>query len=382
MLDSRQFSVAFSQRDVCIYFISMYFAPVILLNSINRYIHSRKGLTNIFSKTCYANLNTRLIVGRAIEAPWKILFIGSDEFSLESLKGLDHESKNGQFIKNLEVATSMKTKANVVQRYAERNLMKIHNWPPKIQKYEFDLGIVVSFGQLIPENVISLFPLGILNVHASILPRWRGAAPIVYAIMNGDEQAGVTVMEVKPHKFDIGGILKQATLPLNPHATFSHVRNELAHLGSKLLLECIKELPENLCNIQKQPKEGITYAPRVLPSLSVVQWNEMSSVQVYNLYRALESLLHLTTKWQGITVKLLKPELVECGNGEDLVDINTVRPGFVFYHKPTKLLRVKCCDNKWIAFRNISVAGKKTMSCADFYNGYISKVSKEECCFE
>ncbi|XP_066993361.1 methionyl-tRNA formyltransferase, mitochondrial isoform X3 [Anabrus simplex] len=242
---------------------------------------------------------------------------------------------------------------------------------------EFDIGIVVSFGHLIPENLIATFPLGMLNVHASLLPRWRGAAPIIHCIRNGDVETGVTVMQIQPHKFDIGGIVCQSRYHLSPHDDLPSVTKGLGQLGAQLLIECLQDLPHCLNEISAQPSQGVTYAPRVTAALSVVNWKGLSANEVYNLYRALVGVFPLSTKWHELTVKLYKASLSAHSKGIEKKYVSC-RAGYVVYDWHSKLLVVKCCDGQWIGFRNVSVPRKKMMTPADFYNGYISKQTEEE----
>lgn len=99
---------------------------------------------------------------------------------------------------------------------------------------------------------------GMINVHASLLPRWRGAAPIFYALANGDKETGITIMTVKPHKFDVGEIVDQKRVEIPPDMKMPELHSKLASLGAELLLKAVRELPENLKNARKQPDEGVT----------------------------------------------------------------------------------------------------------------------------
>jgi len=116
-------------------------------------------------------------------------------------------NKNIFLSDRLGVVTSFKSPANCVRTYAEKEKLPLQKWPidPSVCP-QFDLGVVVSFGHLIPASIINGFPYGMINVHASLLPKWRGAAPIIYAIMKGDASTGVSIMKIEPHRFDIGDV--------------------------------------------------------------------------------------------------------------------------------------------------------------------------------
>lgn len=97
-----------------------------------------------------------------------------------------------------------------------------------------------------------------INIHASLLPRWRGAAPIIYAIANGDNVTGVTIMKIKADKFDVGEILMQKQINLDDTITQPELYKTLSELGANALLECLNDLPKTLANCKEQPQEGIT----------------------------------------------------------------------------------------------------------------------------
>lgn len=226
-----------------------------------------------------------------------------------------------------------------------------------------------------------------LNVHASLLPKWRGAAPIVHALANGDTKTGVTIMRIKPHKFDVGEIIKQREIDVDENMEMPELYEKLAGLGSDVLLEVVKSLPNVLNTAKQQSDKGVTLgilfdscfsfincylfaAPRIKPEFGRVHWEKMDSVKVYNLSRALKTLYPLQTSWNGVTVKLLDV----CKLEESSTDDNC-EPGFVVFDKVKKILKVLCADRKWICVKSVRVAGKSVMSAADFNNGYVNKES-------
>ncbi|XP_037943609.1 methionyl-tRNA formyltransferase, mitochondrial-like [Teleopsis dalmanni] len=156
-----------------------------------------------------------------------VLFFGTDNFSLPSLKIL-HKNSSTDIINQLGTVTSFKNPANCVRLFASQQNIALHRWPVEAELcHNYDLGVVVSFGHLIPQKLIESFPLGMINVHASLLPRWRGAAPIIYAIMNGDQKTGVSIMKIEPKHFDIGDILAQREINIRPNVYMSELYVEL-----------------------------------------------------------------------------------------------------------------------------------------------------------
>lgn len=308
---------------------------------------------------------------RNVKPPWNVMFYGTDEFSVESLKALCKEYRHGTLLSNLEVVTSWKAKKNAVQIYAEQQELFVHKYPiDESICSKFDIGVVVSFGHLIPNSTITNFPLGMLNVHASLLPRWRGAAPIIYAIANGDQETGITIMKVKPHKYDIGEIVCQVSVKILPDDRLPELLLRLAHVGAVQLLATVRELPDCLKFATPQPKEGVSYAPKIDPSKAVVLWDHLSAQCVINLDRALTGVYPLTTTFHSTPVKLYNISQKQTSV------INSVIPGLVKYCKRSKTLEIQCSDGNWITVKNVGVPGRRIMSAADFNNGFLSKITE------
>lgn len=313
--------------------------------------------------------------------PWKILFFGSDDFSLETLKILKNnmESSGNRCVQSIEVAC--KSTPCKVRSFAEKHSLMIHTWPIPTMKDKYDIGVVVSFGRLIPTRVIRMFPHGILNVHASLLPRWRGAAPIIHSILNGDETTGISIMEIRPKKFDIGPLLLQKAYDIPSKCTMMELRSFLGKEGAKLLLETLFQL--NCLEIleSEQGHYGITYAHKVKPYMAYINWAEQTTIQIERQYRALHEMMPLKTRWKNEDLKLLDMvpnDLVTDYKIDELIKQKTTldsphaaMPGTVLHYKADNSLVMKCLDG-WVAFRNVVM--KKTMSAQAFYNGYLSKV--------
>ncbi|KAL5288911.1 MTFMT family protein [Megaselia abdita] len=337
-------------------------------SSLNLYKYKRKVVQITFRKFCDTS-----------EKKLKILFFGTDNFSLPSLQKLHKSSSTS----SLSVVTSFKSPANPVKCYAEKESLTLHSWPLKdTEVYQHDLGVVVSFGHLIPEKIISSFPLGMINVHASLLPKWRGAAPIVYSIMSGDTKTGVSIMRIEPKHFDIGDILAQDVVEISPNMLMPELHRELSLKGADLLLKTIQSYPSSFKESVKQESSLVTYAPKVTPSLTEISWNTQSSKQVYDLFRSLFSYKELTTRFKKLSVKIVELRLIE--KTESTVRTTessnqTVNPpGTVEYVKSKKALRVFCADGGFVEVTKLKVDGKKVMSAGDFNNGFLKKCSQDE----
>ncbi|KAK2496594.1 hypothetical protein MC885_000010 [Smutsia gigantea] len=270
--------------------------------------------------------------------PWRVLFFGTDQFAREALRALHaaRENKGEGLIEKLEVVTvpSPSPKGLPVKQYAVQSQLPVYEWPD-VGAEDYDVGVVASFGRLLSEALILKFPYGILNVHPSCLPRWRGPAPIIHTVLHGDRVTGVTIMQLRPKRFDVGPILKQETVPVPPKSTAKELEAVLSRLGADMLISVLKNLPESLSNARQQPTDGIP----------------------------------LQTLWMDNTMKLL--DLVEV-DGSVLTDAKltgqAVIPGSVIYHRQSRSLLV-CCKDGWIGVQSVML--KKTLTATDFYNGYL-----------
>ncbi|XP_066557645.1 methionyl-tRNA formyltransferase, mitochondrial isoform X2 [Amia ocellicauda] len=316
--------------------------------------------------------------------PWRVMFFGTDEFALQSLKLLAESSKHNsseRVVDKLEVVTLLKELP--VRTFANQNKLPVHDWPHVDPGEQFDVGVVVSFGSLLREDLIRRFPYGILNVHPSLLPRWRGPAPVFHTVLNADTVTGVTVMQIRPKRFDVGPVLSQELFPVPKNCTAEQLGASLATMGAEMLIHTLKNLPERIANRREQSKEGATFAPKISTTMSWIDWEE-TCAQIGCLFRAIGSRISLRTMWMGQMIKLL--DFVEESNIPVSAQGRNPAPGTMQYQKESNTLLVRCKDG-WVGFKAVKL--KKRLSAADFYNGYlhqyfISKSSTQpnECLFQ
>jgi methionyl-tRNA formyltransferase len=215
---------------------------------------------------------------------WRVLFFGTDEFALETLKLLhaellrrDEKNGGGSCVAELEVVCpQMRTLVPAVARYAATERLRLHTWPlaPEVLPADkFDVGVVASFGHLIPGRVIGAFPRGILNVHGSLLPRWRGAAPIIHALREGAAETGLTVMKIRPGRFDVGDIVATETVAVGGDERRPELTRRMAEVGARLLVAVLRDLERYEAESRPQPLQGISHAPAVDKSLAFIDFN-------------------------------------------------------------------------------------------------------------
>ncbi|KAH8272637.1 hypothetical protein KR044_002499, partial [Drosophila immigrans] len=295
----------------------------------------------------------------------KVLFFGTDNFSLPSLKQLHQNNVN------IGVVTSFKSPANCVRKYCEKENLPLYRWPITPQLCaSHGLGVVVSFGHLIPLQIINAFPSGILNVHASLLPRWRGAAPIIHAIMRGDTKTGVSIMTIEPHRFDVGDILAQRELQIGSDILMPELHTALSHLGAELLLDTIHNVGERMAKAMPQDETLATYAPKITASITEIIWPQQNAIELYTRYRALYGFKYLTTSFLDKEVQFL-----EVRRPQPQLDLALLPPSYVAFHRGRKSLIIGCAHGTTLEVTQIRVGGKKPMTAHDFNNGFLKQAS-------
>ena len=314
----------------------------------------------------------------SLSRPLSLLFYGSDRFSLASLEKIVKNER----VKSIEVVTGNSN--SPVAEYSLANKLPLYFWPDHKESISkmFDVGLVVSFGHLIPLEIINRCRYGVLNVHGSLLPRWRGASTIHHAILNGDHVTGITIMRIQPHKFDVGDIVMQAEYKVPRRGTTPEVYKDLAVLGADVLVETLQNLESSLDKCTPQPKQGITRAPKPTKEDGFICFERMSATEVDRRVRAMESLVTVYTEWiNNSKLKLFDqtdPEIVDNLNLDTCTD-DPCEPGSVLYHRKCRILCFKCSDDKWVAFGSVSPHGRKRMSALAFFNGFMNPLIKNNC---
>ena len=213
----------------------------------------------------------------------KIVFMGTPEFSVPTLEALINKkfeiisiytqppkkSKRGQ-----------KLNISPVQKFSEKNNLPVRN-PDNLnndKEYNFikslsaDIAVVVAYGKLIPKDILKTTKLGFINIHASLLPKWRGAAPIQRAIMNGDKKTGVSIMKIE-EELDCGPIIASRELELDTSATYGDTAKRLSETGANLLIESIKKIESDKVKFTAQEDSDATYAKKINKKEAKINWN-------------------------------------------------------------------------------------------------------------
>ncbi|KAI9205056.1 formyl transferase [Polychytrium aggregatum] len=322
-----------------------------------------------------------------------VLFFGSDRFSVASLRRILHDK---ECLSHVEVvvprgadykASNPHDKDVPLKRFALENGIKVHVAPPiSLKGWEmpessgsrFDLGIVVSFGYFIPARLIQCFSAGTLNVHPSLLPRYRGASPIDYALLNNDQSTGVSIIELHPSRFDAGKILRQASIDIPDNCYYHELHDRLAELGASQLAEVLRSLEAHKAQAQVQDSSMVTKAPKIVKSQAAIDWSGDTAEKIYRTHRAIGHRFALMATYRNKMIKFMdlhppnaplkSPFSPPCPGAS---------PGTFCFDRDNDLTWVKCAD-EWLGIRTIMVDGKnRPLGGLDFKNGYQYKDCQE-----
>ena len=214
----------------------------------------------------------------------KIVYMGTPDFSVAPLKALIEAGHTVTAVvtqpdkqKGRGKEVSMTPVKECALSYGIPVLQPVKIKAPEaveeLKKYEADIFVVVAFGQLLSEEILNMPKFGCINLHASLLPKYRGAAPIQWAILNGDKETGVTIQQMEKG-LDTGDMLISKSVEIGENETAEELHDRLSSLGSEVMRETIAELQAGNLHPVKQNNEKSTYAPILTKELSKIDWND------------------------------------------------------------------------------------------------------------
>lgn len=248
----------------------------------------------------------------------RILFMGTPDIAKESLQALCENH-----FEVIAVVTApdkpkgrgMKLIPSPVKEYAEEQEIPIYQ-PEKIRKNEEfleeirklnpDAICVVAYGKILPEEILQIPKLGCINVHPSLLPKYRGAAPIQWAVLNGDEKTGVTIMYMDAG-MDTGDIITVEETTIGPEETTGELWERLSKIGAKLLVSTMKEIEKGTV-LRKKQKGDFTVAPMLSKEMANICWETKTAEEIKNLVRGLNPIMGAVTYWEGKKIKFWRVE--------------------------------------------------------------------------
>jgi methionyl-tRNA formyltransferase len=247
----------------------------------------------------------------------KVIFMGTPAFSVPVLDALarEHEVVAVYCQPPRPAGRGKKDRPSAVQLRAEALGLPVHH-PRSLKGPEeqaafaalgADIAVVVAYGLILPQQILDAPRKGCLNIHASLLPRWRGAAPIHRAIMAGDRETGICIMQMDAG-LDTGPVLLRASTPIGGTETTGELHDRLSTLGARLILEALEQLPE--LTPVPQPEDGITYAAKITKAEARIDWSRPASELVHHI-NGLSPFPGAFTEIAGERIKLLRATLAE-----------------------------------------------------------------------
>ena len=237
---------------------------------------------------------------------------------------------------------------------------------------EADVYVVIAFGQILPKAVLELPKYGCINIHASLLPKYRGAAPIQWCVIDGERETGITTMMMDVG-LDTGDMLEKAVIPIEEKETGGSLHDKLSMAGGDLILSTLKKLEEGTLVRTPQTDEGTCYAKMLTKSLGDIDWNQ-GAVSIERLIRGLNPWPSAYTMWNGKTIKIWAADVIAGREAADFLSESGVpaetgtAPGTVVCSDKRGL--VVCTGGGLLSIRELQMEGKKRMDTPAFLRGY------------
>ena len=308
-------------------------------------------------------------IATAIGEPLRVAFFGTPEFAVPSLRALiasrhpivgvvtqpDRARGRGQRVSDSPVKqTALEHRLDVLQPDRLRDdtfVAEFAQWAP-------DLGIVAAYGKLITDDLLRIPRHGMINVHASLLPKYRGAAPVHRAVINGDPETGITIMRVAK-ALDAGAMFAKSIRAIGPDETSAEVERDLAQLGAPLLMRVVEQIASGSAHEEPQDDSAATFAPRLTKDEGLIDWT-LPAASLHNRVRGLYPWPHAYTYLEGARLIVLKTRVEDqpataapgtiVGVSRDEIEVSTGRGR--------------------IALLSIQPEGRRPMHVRDFLAGH------------
>lgn len=316
----------------------------------------------------------------------RVLFMGTPDFALESLKSLfknnyeiigvvtNPDKPKGRGMKMVMSPVKMFAIENDIQVYQPKRVKNNVEFIDTIKSLKPDVICVVAYGKILPSEILEIPKFGCINVHGSILPQYRGAAPIQWAILNGDKKTGVTTMYMDVG-MDSGDIILTKETNIGSEETTGELWDRLSVMGGELLVETLKLIEEGKATRTKQ-KENFTLAPMLNKDMAKINFQEQTAEQIHNLVRGLNPIMGAYSFLNEKKIKFWKVRIVskeELINifpelGEYFEKVNKLTHGTILFSDEKKGLFIKVKDGI-IEVKEIQGENAKRMDAKDFLRG-------------
>ena len=304
--------------------------------------------------------------------PLKIIFAGTPPFAANTLQALlnsSHEIIAVYTQPDRRSGRGKKITSSAVKQVASQHNIAVYqpiNFKDQAELTQLatlnaDIMVIVAYGIILPQSVLDIPPLGCINVHASVLPRWRGAAPIERALLAGDRETGITIMQMDKG-LDTGDILSTQTLKINSNMTSMDLQAVLNDMGSDLLLNTLDDISSGIQTPTQQDNDKATYAEKLHKSEGKINWQQ-TSAEIALKIRGLNP--------RPVAFSTLNDQTIRIWSATQLTDITdhsiTYKPGTIL-NISKKGIEVSCLDQSRLLIRTIQLPGGKQLSIEDVIN--------------
>jgi methionyl-tRNA formyltransferase len=301
----------------------------------------------------------------------RIAYFGTPEFAVPTLRGLLESPARYEVVAVVSQPDRPKGRGHHLAptpteqvalergiRVLQPDRLRDEAWLAQFAALSPDLGVVAAYGKILPEALLQIPRLGMVNVHASLLPRWRGAAPVHRAVIAGDRETGVTIMRVVK-ALDAGASFKMARRKIGPDETSTEVERDLAELGSQLLLGVLPELAAGRAVETPQDDSKATYAEKISKAEGAIAWT-LPAARVHNLVRGLQPWPLVSARIAGGRVLIHRTEVTSA--------VSPDRPGTIVRAEPDRF-EIVAGDGHVLRLLVLQPEGRRAMSAREFLAG-------------
>lgn len=299
----------------------------------------------------------------------KIVYMGTPDFAVAPLEALIRAGH--QVTAVVTQPDKQRGRGKEIQMTPVKECALKHNIPvfqpikirekeavDRLREYPADIFVIAAFGQLLSEEILKMPPLGCVNIHASLLPAYRGAAPIQWVILNGEKETGVTIMQMEKG-LDTGDMLLKKAIPIEPKETGESLHDKLMEVGAELIVEALPLIESGKIIPEKQEDSKSSYASRLNKEMGHIDWNK-DAEELERLVRGLNSWPSAYTSYRGKTLKIWEADVIGQQSGKLPGEITQVGKDFVDV----------ACGKDTLRIYSLQLEGKKRMAVKDFLLGY------------
>ena len=303
-----------------------------------------------------------------------IIFMTNSEFSipsLEKLKNSNHTIMNVVTNPNQKVGRQ-KNNGSIITlkceelgiKIIEQNDLNNNSFEKTLRKFQPDLFVIVAY-RILPKSLLNIPKLGSINLHGSLLPCYRGAAPIQWSLINGDKQTGLSIFFIEP-KVDTGALISQKKIEILDYDNYGSLKSKMALKGAKLLLDAINLIDDRKISPIKQNEGLVTYAPKITKEMTHINW-DTSATRIHNFIRGLTPVPGAQSRINGKHIKIQETYIIN-----NYPNNSTFNAGQISDISKDKLL-IQTGDGQLSIIR-LQLEGKRSLDIKSFLNGYPLKV--------